>query len=224
MASTFGNAHKKVAAPSHKELGLKLFESRRKPSRKSHSKRSIEYKCGAVADFVAEQFYPCRAAEIGGRSSLLSEYLTERSFHMTIISADLAPCELRGEGFLASDSESRQMTASKAGDSQVSLPRLHRKFTSDMGSAFDLLIGLYAHGQNLAIVEAVAEYGCEALLIPCCANDEPFTPPKGKDWFEWLIAYIEELELSTELFALDMTGQNIGIMVWKEKPKVSLFS
>ncbi len=46
----------------------------------------------------------------------------------------------------------------------------------EMAKDFDLLIGLHAHGSNMKIIEAAAEYKKSFILMPCCVIDEPIVP------------------------------------------------
>ena len=79
-----------------------------------------------------------------------------------------------------------------------------------MARGFDLLIGLHAHGSNMKLIEAAAEYRKDFILLPCCVIDEPITPQPNINWLDSLEEYANDLGLGTERFELNFKGQNIG--------------
>ena len=79
-----------------------------------------------------------------------------------------------------------------------------------MAKDFDLFIGLHAHGSNMKIIEAAAEYKKDFILMPCCVIDEPITPQPNINWFDSLEEYANKLGLKTERFELNFRGQNKG--------------
>ena len=83
-------------------------------------------------------------------------------------------------------------------------------YTSHKIEDFDLLIGLHAHGSNMKIIEATAEYKKSFILMPCCVIDEPIIPQPNINWLDSLEEYANKLGIETERFGLNFRGQNIG--------------
>ena len=95
--------------------------------------------------------------------------------------------------------------------SGVGIPYLRTPFEPDMARSFDLLIGMHAHGCNVKIIDAAAEYGCGFVIFPCCVIDEPFYPPLGVHWLESLADYAVKKGQELYPFRLNFKGQNIGL-------------
>jgi hypothetical protein len=72
---------------------------------------------------------------------------------------------------------------------------------------------LHSHGSNIEIIEACADSGTTGVILPCCVIDEPTVPPVGENWFMWLVGRARERNLMVEYFALNFSGQNIGMVV-----------
>jgi hypothetical protein len=83
-----------------------------------------------------------------------------------------------------------------------------------MAQGFDLLIGMHAHGCNVKILDAAAEYGCGFVIFPCCVIDEPFYPPLGVHWLESLADYAVKKGLPVQTMRINFKGQNIGLYAW----------
>lgn len=93
---------------------------------------------------------------------------------------------------------------------KVEVQRIGQVFEKNMAKDFDLLIGLHAHGSNMKIIEASAEYGKNFILMPCCVIDEPIIPKANINWFDSLEEYANKLNLKTTRFELNFRGQNKG--------------
>ena len=78
------------------------------------------------------------------------------------------------------------------------MPRIDKNFEKEMAKDFDLLIGLHAHGSNMKIIEAAAEYKKDFILMPCCVIGEPIIPQPNIDWFKSLEEYVKNLGLKTK--------------------------
>jgi hypothetical protein len=70
---------------------------------------------------------------------------------------------------------------------------------------------MHAHGCNVKIIDAAAEYGCGFVIFPCCVIDEPFYPPLGVHWLESLAGYAVKSGQVIYPFRLNFKGQNIGL-------------
>ena len=153
--------------------------------------------------WLVAQFEPCRAADIAGGKGLLAYLLQENGWETVVIDPvyQLLPDKYKAFG-------SNQRVKIPA-TSRV--PHLDQPFVQAMGQEFDLLIGLHAHGCNIAIVEAAVEFGCGFVLFPCCVIGEPFLPPIGMDWLEFVASYAIDKGVALTPFRLNFKGQNIGL-------------
>jgi len=152
-------------------------------------------------EWILEHVNPGRVADIGGGKGLLAFLLKEHGFEVTVIDPfdQLLPQKyknLKGERHKISESNI--------------VPRISRAFEKDMAKDYDLLVGMHAHGSNMKIIEAAAEYGKDFILMPCCVIDEPIVPVADIDWFESLEEYARKLGIETKRLELNFKGQNIG--------------
>lgn len=144
---------------------------------------------------------PCRVADIGGGKGLLAYFLNMDGFTATVIDPDDQVLPLK---FKSLHGERHKIAA------EDSVPRIAAAFEKEMAKDFDLLVGMHAHGSNMKIIEAAAEYGKDFILMPCCVIDEPIIPQANIDWFDSLEEYAHKLGLKTERFELNFRGQNRG--------------
>ena len=91
-----------------------------------------------------------------------------------------------------------------------------------MAENFDVLIGLHAHGSNMKIIEAAAEYKKDFILMPCCVIGEPITPQPNIDWMDSLEEYANELGIITKRFELNFKGQNVGFYSFSVNAQIRL--
>ena len=98
-------------------------------------------------------------------------------------------------------------------DSSEKVPRITEPFTEELGAEFDMLVALHSHGSNIAIIEVCARHPVVGVILPCCVIDEPQVPPVGENWFMWLVGLAQRRGLSAELFALNFSGQNVGMVI-----------
>jgi len=151
--------------------------------------------------WIIDNFKPCKAADIGGGKGMLAYFLNNSGFQCTVID----PCE---QPLLDKykDLAGKKHTI-PAG---ATVPRISRAFEKSMAQDFDILIGLHAHGSNMKILEASAEYGKGFILLPCCVIDEPINIQPDIDWFDSLEGYANKLAMKTGRFELNFSGQNAG--------------
>jgi hypothetical protein len=153
--------------------------------------------------WLVERWQPCRAADIAGGKGLLAHLLQESGWAATVI--DPIPQSLPDK-YKNITTNQRVKIPVTARVQHISQP-----FVQAMGQQFDLLIGMHAHGCNIAIIEAAVEFGCGFVLFPCCVIDEPFLPPPGVDWLEYVATYAMGKGLTVTPFRLNFKGQNIGL-------------
>lgn len=153
--------------------------------------------------WLVERFEPCRAADIAGGKGLLAYLLQQSGWDTAVIDPLYQPLP---EKYKDISSRQRVKIAANMGVSHLGQP-----FVKAMGEQFDLLIGMHAHGCNMAIIEAAAEFGCGFILFPCCVIGEPFIPPVGVDWLEYVADFAVGKGLAVIPFRLNFKGQNIGL-------------
>ena len=165
-----------------------------------------------LSEWIVAVFKPCRVADIGGGKGLLSHLLNQNGFQSVVID----PHDQ------ALPSKYKDLTGIKfklQGTEQV--PRANATFEKEMAKNFDLLIGLHAHGSNMKIIEAAAEYHIDFILMPCCVIDEPITPQANINWFDSLEKYANKLGITTQRFELNFSGQNNGFYSTGRQKKIS---
>ena len=153
--------------------------------------------------WLVERFESCHAADIAGGKGLLAYLLQQSGWDVVVIDPTYQP--LPGKYKDITSSQRVKIAAA------VGVPHLDQPFLPDIGQQFDLLIGMHAHGCNIAIIEAAAEFGCGFVLFPCCVIGEPFYPPIGIDWLEYVADYAVGKGLAVTPFRLNFKGQNIGL-------------
>ena len=154
--------------------------------------------------WLVTQFEPCRLADVGGGKGLLSYLLNQSGWQATVIDP------------------LRQALPDKYRDissgSRVKIPpdeKVHRiaaEFEAHLAQDFDLLVGMHAHGCNVKIIDAAAQFGCGFVIFPCCVIDEPFYPPLGVHWLESLAGYAVSQGHRLTSIRLNFKGQNIGLV------------
>ena len=152
--------------------------------------------------WIVEHVEPCRVADVGGGKGLLAYLLQQSGWPATVI--DPHPQSLPDKyKDLASERQCRLENAR--------VPRLDQAFAPDMARDFDLLVAMHAHGCNLQLIDAAAEFGCSFLVLPCCIIHEPLRPPPGIHWLECVADYAAGKGFAVEPFRLNFKGQNIGL-------------
>ena len=145
----------------------------------------------------------CSTADIGGGKGLLSYLLNQSSWSSTVIDPHPQPLP---------DKYKSIITGLRVKiDSVEKVAYFPVEFQPSLACQFDLLIGLHAHGCNVKIIDAAAQYGCGFVLFPCCVIDEPLFPPPGVHWLESLAGYAVNQGLDIHPFRLNFKGQNIGL-------------
>ena len=152
-------------------------------------------------EWIVQHFIPCRVADIGGGKGLLTYLLNQSGFHSTVIDPYPQPLPTQYKDL---HKERHKISP------PFSVPSIDSHFEKTMTQDFDLLVGLHAHGSNMKIIEVAAENNTDFLLMPCCVIDEPIRPRPNINWLDSLEEYAKKLGVTTERFALNFRGQNIG--------------
>ena len=197
-------SHRHLPPPPLEELGLSPFTPPGQRPSGDLLPRLKRFRFELLAEYIAQAFEPCRVADVGGGKGLLAWLLQERGFDATVID----PISQRLPEKYKSLAAGKRMRIPP----DATVPRRDESFSRAHGSQFDLLVGLHAHGSNVGMLEAVAENGCAALILPCCVIGEPVTPQPGTSWFHCLTARADELALSVDYFHLNFKGQNVGFV------------
>lgn len=156
-----------------------------------------------LAEWITENFNPCRVADVGGGKGLLAYLLNKNGFSASVIDpfAQTLPDKYKD---ISSNARVRISP-------EEQVQRLSKNFSRDLAKDFDLLVALHAHGSNIEIIEGASQHNRAFILLPCCVIDEPLTPPPGVNWFNWLSQHAQSHGNKMEYFRLNFSGQNIGM-------------
>jgi hypothetical protein len=158
--------------------------------------------------WLVTRLEPCRVADVGGGKGLLTYLLRQSGWDATVID----PVEQALPAKYKDLRTNRQVHIAAT----ECVPRINQGFRPEMAKAFDLLVAMHAHGCNIQLVAAAAQFNCDLILLPCCVIDEPILPPPGMHWIHWLVAYVIEQRFTVEPFRLNFKGQNIGLYARKK--------
>jgi hypothetical protein len=167
------------------------------------SDKMKKFRFQLLHEWLVTETRPARTADIGGGKGLLAYLLRSSGWDATVI--DPVYQELPNK-YKDIRSKKRVIIPSEA-----KVPRISEKFEPEMAADYDLLIGLHAHGCNIKIIEACADYNTGFCLLPCCVIDEPVYPRRGGTWVGLLSDYATRLGFDVRPFRLAFSGQSIGI-------------
>ena len=153
--------------------------------------------------WLIEHFEPCWMADVAGGKGLLAYLLQQSGWDAAVIDPD--PQLLTDKYKDIATGKRVKIAATE------NVPHIDRAFAREMGRHFDLLVGMHAHGCNVAIIDAAADFGCGFVLFPCCVIGEPFYPPVGVHWLESVAGYASGKGQAVSPFRLNFKGQNIGL-------------
>ena len=190
-----------MLASSAQLAGLVLQSQRRElPKMK-------KFRFQLLHQWIATRLEPGRVADVGGGKGLLSYLLQQSGWSATVIDpiAQSLPTKYK-------ELSSGKQTHIPA---TAQVPRMDREFDPAMAQDFDLLVAMHAHGCNIQMIDAAAQFGCDVILLPCCVIHEPIHPPPGVHWIQWLVEYVIAKGFTVEPFRLNFKGQNIGIYARK---------
>jgi hypothetical protein len=169
----------------------------------SRTPRMKKFRFQLLYQWMVQNLEPCKVADIGGGKGLLSYLLIQKGWEAVVIDPFEQPLPEKYKD-IALGSRVKIPAGAR-------IPYIQAEFQSEMAQAFDLLVGMHAHGCNVKIIDAAVEYGCGFIIFPCCVIDEPFYPPLGVHWLESLAAYAVKRGLVIYPFRLNFKGQNIGL-------------
>lgn len=199
-----GSAHGDAPIPddalaSSKDLARVLASG----ATKRELPRMKKFRFQLLAAWMDETLSPCRVADVGGGKGLLAYLLNQTGWQATVIDPvrQALPDKYRD---LRADRQVR-IAATET------VPRRDLPFAPEMARDFDLLVAMHAHGCNLALIDAAAQYRRSVLLLPCCVIGEPLHPPAGTHWLQCVADYATRKGLLLEPFRLNFKGQNIGL-------------
>lgn len=174
--------------------------------KKKARRKPKKFRFQLLHKFLLENYKPCRAADIGGGKGLLAYMLVQSGWKAVVIDPEKQRLPLK-----YTDLEKKRVRI--PADAEV--PMISKPFGIDMAKEFDLLIGLHAHGCNMAIIDACKIYRKKFVLIPCCLHEtgEPVVKEPGHDWFDSLVEYAQKQGFSPKTYELNFKGKNKIIFV-----------
>ena len=172
---------------------------------KTQRRLNKKFRFQLFAQWIIENYEPCRVADIGGGKGLLSYFLNKAGFQSTVIDPFDQPLPVKYKDIV--------LNKRILMDPSEAVPRITTEYAKDMAKDFDLLISLHAHGCNMMIIEGAAEYDKKFILLPCCVIDEPIDVQKNVNWFESLDIYAKHLGHDTQRETLNFKGQAEMIFV-----------
>ena len=196
------SSHKYLPPPTMEELGLALPDVVGKRLSGESLPKMKKFRFQLLADWMVLKFKACRVADVGGGKGLLAFLLCQFGFDAVVVD----PVRQRLPDKYKDLKSGRQIRIDHGQD----VSRIARPFDTSMAQSFDVLLALHAHGCNLALIEAAAQYKKGLVVLPCCVIDEPAAPPIGKNWFMWLVEHATSRGLEISFFHLNFSGQNVG--------------
>lgn len=169
----------------------------------SRSLRMKKFRTQLLHQWLAANFAPCRALDIGGGKGLLAHLLIQGGWQAAVVDpvSQALPDKYK-------DIRSNARVKIAPGET---VPRIDAAFAVELAQDYDLLLGMHAHGSNAKIIDAASLYGCGFVIFPCCVIDEPFFPRLGVHWIEALASYAVFKGLAVFPFRINFKGQNIGL-------------
>lgn len=173
------------------------------PGAKRELTKMKKFRFQLLHQWMTAHIEPCRMADIGGGKGLLAYLLTQSGWQGTVID----PLH-QGLPTKYKDMETNRQVRIPETES---VPRRDEPFAPEMARDFDLLVAMHAHGCNIQLIDAAAEYGRNFIVLPCCIIGEPLRPPAGTHWLQCVADYARQKGFALEPFRLNFKGQNIGI-------------
>lgn len=164
--------------------------------------RMGKFRFQLLATWITEHFEPGRVADIGGGKGLLAYLLQKQGWAATVIDPEY---QTLPDKYKDLTTQTRVRLAPIE-----NVPHINEKFVPALAMNFDVLVGMHAHGCNVAIINAAAEYKRSFVLFPCCIIDEPIHPLPGVHWLQCLADYAIQRGFKVHPFRLNFSGQNIG--------------
>jgi len=165
--------------------------------------RMKKFRFQLLHQWLVQNFQPCRVADIGGGKGLLSYLLIQSGWQAAVID----PVQQA----LPDKYKDIQSGKRVKIDPAASVPSISSTFETFHAEHFNLLVAMHAHGCNVKIIDAAAEFNCGFVIFPCCIIDEPFYPPLGVHWLESLADYAVRQGHTIIPIRLNFKGQSIGL-------------
>lgn len=165
-------------------------------------RRPKAFRAQLLHRWLTDNHAPCRVADVGGGKGLLAYLLQGSGWDATVIDPHDQPLPAK---YTDLDRQRLRIPA------DASVDRVSRAFDPAMVAEYDLLIGMHAHGSNMAIIDATAARGRDFILFPCCVIDEPIEVRANVDWLVSLEEHARSRGHEMHRVALPFAGQNIGI-------------
>ena len=145
---------------------------------------------------------PCQVADVGGGKGLLSYLLQQSGWRATVID----PFDQ------ARPSKYKELATNKqtAIASTARVPRITQPFATTMAQDFELLVAMHAHGCNIQLLDAAADYGRQVILLPCCIIHEPLYPPPGTHWIQCVVDYALQKGFHILPFRLNLPPERLS--------------
>jgi hypothetical protein len=183
-----------------RELSCVLNSS---PHRPRELPRMKKFRFQLLHRWMLDHLEPCRVADIGGGKGLLAYLLQQSGWPAVVIDPVRQALPAKYKDLTTN----RQISLPET----EQVPRIDRAFEAEMAREFDLLVGVHAHGCNIQLMDAAAQFNRSFILLPCCVIDEPISPPIGAHWLQCVVDYAVRLGFHVEPFRLNFKGQNIGL-------------
>lgn len=152
--------------------------------------------------WLVENHAPCRVADVGGGKGLLAYLLDGSGWDATVIDPHDQPLPLK-----YTDLERQRLRI----PADATVRRVSKPFEKAMAGDYDLLVGMHAHGSNMAIIDVAATLGRHFVLFPCCVIDEPIDVHPNVDWLESLVDHARGRGHDMRRVTLPFAGQSVGI-------------
>jgi hypothetical protein len=174
-------------------MAVKFHKKPRKPKK---------FRSQLLAEWLVENYKPCKAADIGGGKGLLAYLLNQHGWDVTVIDPEYQDLPTKYTGL---DKQRVKIPP------EATVEHIDETFEKEMTKDFDMIIGLHVHGSCMKMIEAAKEYNKKLVLLPCCVIDEPIIKEEGIKWTESLVEYAEKLGLEVQTTKLNFKGKNVVI-------------
>jgi hypothetical protein len=153
--------------------------------------------------WILQTLPPCRVADIGGGKGLLAYLLQRSGWAATVIDPVAQPLPTKYRDLATG----RQIRIPET----ETVPRLNQAFQPEYAQDFEVLVAMHAHGCNIQLIDAAAQYQRDLILLPCCIIGEPLHPPPATHWLQCVADYAKRQGFALDPFQLNFKGQNIGL-------------
>jgi len=173
------------------------------PHQPRELRKMKKFRFQLLHQWLLTQLEPCRVADVGGGKGLLTYLLRQSGWPATVIDPiqQALPTKYKD---LATNRQTHLAVIE-------TVPHINQGFDSSMAQDFDLLVALHAHGCNIQLIDAAAQFNRRFIILPCCIIHEPIYPPIGVHWLQCVVDYATRTGFTVEPFRLNFRGQNIGL-------------